>query len=379
MADAENAMEYFYAQLFAGSLEARALFPLTMSQQRERFFAALCRLVSSVDGPEASRTYLAELGRDHRKFGVKDQHHQAFFDALLATVRNCAGRAWTPEAEHAWRAALDHISATMRAAAAADAAMTPAWWVGEIVAHEARAPGVAVLTIRPDRPLAYAAGQHLAVQVTRWPRVWRSFSIASAPQPSGLIELHVRAVPGGLVSNALVHHVGTGDTVLLGPAKGAMAAVASGRDMLCVAGGTGLAPIKAIIESVVTAPPASRPRKITLFVGARREDDLYDLAALQALESAHPCVHVIPVLSEQPRFGGLTGMLPEVVRCHGLFDNAEVYICGPDAMVRQTALLLAADVPADHIHHDPLPDAPLLRAATPVPGAAQPAAAPAGG
>jgi len=378
MADAQSAMEYFYAQLFATSAEARAMFPLCMSQQRQRLFAALCRVVGSLDGGEASRAYVAELGRDHRKFGVRDKHHPAFFDALLATARHCAGRAWTPETASAWRAALDYVSATMRAAAAADAAARPAWWVGEIVAHEVRAPSVAVLTILPDQPLEYAAGQYLPVQVSRWPRVWRSFSIACAPRPSGLIDLHIRAVPGGLVSNALVHHLATGDTVLLGPPKGVMTAPGTDRDLLCVAGGTGLAPIKAIVDSVLAAP-AGPPRKITLFVGARREEDLYDLAALRALESAHPSVHVIPVLSEQPGFGGLTGMLPDVVRGNGLFSNAEVYICGPDAMVRRTALLLAADVPAGHIHHDPLPDTPDFPAAGPGTGAGQAATAPQGG
>lgn len=352
-ADAQNAIEYFYARLFANSPETQAMFPLAMSQQRERFFMALSRLVAGLDASEASSAYLRELGRDHRKFGVKDKHYAAFFDALLATVQHCAGRAWTPETAKGWRGAVEYASVTMRAAAAADAETRPAWWVGEIVAHERRTPSAAVLTIRPDQPLAYLAGQYVPVQVTRWPRVWRSFSIANAPRASGLIDLHVRAVAGGLVSNALVHHVDVGDTLLLGAASGTMTPPGSDRDMLCVAGGTGLAPIKAIIEAILSAP-AGRPRKITLFVGARQEDDLYDLPALQSLAAAHPFLRVTPVLSEQPGFGGLCGLLPEVVRGHGLFDDAEVYICGPGPMVVQTALALSGQVPAERIHHDPV-------------------------
>ncbi len=87
--------------------------------------------------------------------------------------------------------------------------------------------------------------------MTRWPRAWRPYSIANAPRRGGLIELHVRAVPGGLVSNTLVHHSVTGDCVLLGAAAGAMTLADSDRDLLCVAGGTGLAPIKAIIEQAL--------------------------------------------------------------------------------------------------------------------------------
>jgi NAD(P)H-flavin reductase len=64
---------------------------------------------------------------------------------------------------------------------------------------------------------------------------------------------------------------------------------------------------------------------------------------------------VLPVLSDEPGYNGLAGMLPDVVGGHGLFENTEAYICGPPAMVRMTAALLAASVPPGQIHHDPLP------------------------
>ena len=60
---------------------------------------------------------------------------------------------------------------------------------------------------------------------------------------------HVRAVPGGWVSNALVRYTAPGDELVLGPALGTMTlGAAEQRDLLCVVGGTGLAPVKAIIE-----------------------------------------------------------------------------------------------------------------------------------
>ena len=128
----------------------------------------------------------------------------------------------------------------------------------------------------------------------------------------------------------------------------------SDRDLLCVAGGTGLAPIKAIIEQALSLSQPGRPRRITLFVGARQHFDLYDLEDLQLLESACPTLRVIPVLSDEPGYSGLTGTLPEVVGGHGLFENTEAYVCGPAAMVSQTAALLAAGIPAGQLHHDPL-------------------------
>jgi NAD(P)H-flavin reductase/hemoglobin-like flavoprotein len=358
-ANASLAMEYFYAHLFAVSPETRGMFPMGMSQMRERMFAALTELVSCLDSPEGSAAYLAQLGRDHRKYGVKDKHYHLFFAALLETVAHFNGRSWTPETASAWDTALTYAARTMRSAAEADGRDNPPWWVGEIIKHDRRGDGVAVVTIRPDRPLPYRPGQYLTVQVTRWPRVWRAYSIANAPRASGLIDLHVRAVPGGMVSTSLVRHSVVGDTLLLGPARGEMSTPASDRDLLCVAGGTGLAPIKAIIEGTAAIRADAQPRRITLFAGARRREDLYDLADLQRLQAACPGLQIIPVLSEEPPQPGaawISGTLPDVVRGHGLFEHSEAYLSGPAEMVRRTALLLAAHVPPDQIHHDPVPD-----------------------
>src|SRR5262249_60356450 len=120
------------------------------------------------------------------------------------------------------------FAATMQEAAA-PASNAPAWWVAEIVGHELRSPGVAVLRLRTDEPLPYRAGQYVPVQVARWSRTWRPYSIATAPRLGGPLELHVRAVPGGLVSNTLVHHSDVGDCVLLGAADGTMTLAGSGR------------------------------------------------------------------------------------------------------------------------------------------------------
>jgi NAD(P)H-flavin reductase/hemoglobin-like flavoprotein len=355
LAQGPAAMEFFYARLFTASPDTRALFPMSMTSQRERMLAALARVVWSLDNPSDCDEILGQLGRDHRRFGVTDRHHSAFFAALRDTAERFIGSAWTAETQAAWQGALDYMSATMRAAAAQDAKTSPPWWTAEIVSHQLRSPGVAVLRLQPGQPLPYQAGQYVTVQVTRWPRAWRPYSVANAPRAGGPIELHVRAVPGGLVSNTLVHHSATGDCVLLGAANGTMTLANSDRDLLCVAGGTGLAPIKAIIEQAIATPSAGRPRKITLFVGAQHRFDLYDLEDLQLLESACPALRVIPVLSDEPGYNGLTGMLPDVVGGHGLFENTEAYVCGPAAMVRQTAALLSASLPACQIHHDPLP------------------------
>ena len=353
--DAPAVFEYFYARLFANNPGVRALFPTSMTAQRERALASLSQLIGCLDSEPECAEVLASLGRDHRRFGLLDKHYEAYFGALRDAVAHFLGASWTTETASAWQAACDYFAAGMRAGAAAAAEASPRWWIGEIVSHELRSPGVAVLRLRTEQPLPYRAGQYVPVQVTRWPRIWRPYSVATAPRPHGLLELHVRAVPGGLVSNALVHHSDVGDCVLLGAAEGAMTLTSSDRDLLCLAGGTGLAPIKAIIEHAITADKAARrARKITLFVGARQHFDLYDLEDLQLLEAACTSLRVIPVLSEQPGYAGLTGTLSEAVGAPTLFENTEAYVCGPPAMVRQTTAMLAGAIPPAHIRSDPV-------------------------
>ncbi len=347
---AEKAMAYFYGRLFATSPETRALFPMAMDRQRDRFFRSLSRIVWSLDCPEQLTAYLRELGRDHRRFGVASRHYPGFMDALLATLREFGGPAWSGEAAAAWEAVLAMVSRVMTEAAGEDARRAPSWWLAEVVGHQRRAADLAVLTVRPDQPLDYRPGQYVTVQSARWPREWRPYSIANAPRQDGTLTMHVRAVPGGLVSPALVHHTAPGDTLLLGPAKGEMTVPrACPRDLLCIAGGTGLAPVKAIIEQAAAAGGPA----ITLLFGARTAEGLYDLRDLELLAASCLSFTLVTVVSGEPGFGGLCGSLPEIVPQRPEWQDREVYICGPASMVCQTQhVLTRLGVPAQRLHYD---------------------------
>lgn len=354
-ADPDAAMEYFYARLFTAHPELRGLFPHAMTQTRAAVFRELTTLIAGLDYQGRSEQILAQTARDHRKFGVREKHYRPFFDALTATAEHVAGPSWTSRSAAQWRAATEWFAAVMAEAAAEDAASQPAWWTGEIVQHDRRTDTVAVLTIRPDRPLRYVPGQYIGVQTPRWPRIWRCYSIANAPRDNGLIDIHVRAVPGGMVSTALVSHCATGDTVLLGAARGDMAVPDDpGRDLVCVAGGTGLAPLKAITEAVVGAAGQGRRRAITLYVGVRRKRDLYDARDLETLRLAYPPLTVIQVAEHELDFAGRIGRLPEVVWTHPSFRDCDVYVAGPAGLVSGAVQLLSKRVPAARLHHDPI-------------------------
>jgi NAD(P)H-flavin reductase len=347
----DSAMTYFYGHLFAIEPQTRAMFPPAMDAQRKRFYQALTRIVAS--GDDASLThYLEGLGRAHRKFGVQKEHFDAFQQALAATWQRYAPQAWT-EAAAAWAELFDRAGSAMTAAADRDAEQSPPWWLAEIVAHEVRGADLAVLTLLPSQPVPYLAGQHISIQTPRWPRLWRNYSVANAPRDDGTLTLHVRAVPGGLVSAALVHHVAVGDTLLLGAAAGAMTAdIMSTRDVLCLAGGTGLAPVKAVVEAMVGTPGARRHREIVLYHGARYEAGLYDLAGLQQMERDYPWLQVIPVVSAEAAPDAIFGSVPDVVGLANWRDR-DVYVAGPDAMIARTVSELKdRGAPDERIHYD---------------------------
>ncbi|GII03422.1 globin domain-containing protein [Planobispora takensis] len=347
---ADRAAAYFYGRLFAENPHLRGMFPPAMDVQRDRLFGALTRIVWSLDSPDGLASYLGQLGRDHRKYGVIPEHYTAIGNALLATVRRFAAEVWTAEIEAAWVSAYTAAANAMIESAEADSGVSPAWWLAEVIDHELRTRDIAVITLRPSQRMPFVPGQYVNVQTARWPRVWRTFSIANAPREDNTVRLHVRAVPGGWVSTALVEHTRIGDTVMLGPPVGTMTPSDSGRDMLCVAGGTGLAPLKAIVEHVISS---GRRPNIHLLVGARHAHELYDLPDLIRMESSFPWLRVLPVVSDDAGYDGMRGRLPEVMERFHSWSEHDVYVCGPSEMVNEAVRRLQwSGVPLANIRRD---------------------------
>jgi len=354
---ADQVAAHFYAALFLDSPELRDLFPTMMDVQRGRLLHALVRVVQSVDSPVLLERYLGELGYDHRKFGVLAGHYDAVGRALVGAIREFThDGSFTGEVEEAWIAAYAFLAERMIAGAGA-AADRPAWWSADVVRHERVTPEIAVLTLKPELPYDYVPGQYLSLETGRRPRLWRTYSIANAPRPDGTLELHVRAVPGGWVSTALVAHTAAGDTVRLGPPMGSMGVEpGGGPDVLLVAGGTGLAPLKAIVERLAAE---GTTRTVHLFVGARAADELYQLDQLMRLSGRHPWLTVVSAVSHDPDHAGRRGWISDVTADHGRWSQHDVYLSGPPAMIRTTIeRLRTRQVPLRHIHFDPFGDTP---------------------
>ncbi|WP_138759206.1 globin domain-containing protein [Modestobacter altitudinis] len=327
---------WFYAHLFLTHPETRDMFPVSMAHQRDRLFAALGEVMARVDDLDALVPVLQQLGRDHRKFGALAAHYPAVGASLLATLEHF-DYDWDDALAASWTEAYGVIADVMIGAADADAA-SPAWWDGEVVAHDRRTVDVAVLTVRTTAPLPYLPGQAVSVESELRPRLWRWYSPANAPRPDNALDLHVRARDGGPVSSALVRLARVGDVVRLGPPVGHLALdTGSDRDLLLVAGGTGLAPMKALVDQVARQGP---PRRVDLFVGARTEDGFYDRADLRRLEQEHPWLTVTCAVSQEKGSAVEHGDIADVVLRHGPWTSRDAYVAGNPATVEDTVVRL---------------------------------------
>jgi NAD(P)H-flavin reductase/hemoglobin-like flavoprotein len=333
----DEAPLYFYAHLFLTHPETRSMFPVSMAHQRDRLFAALGEVVARVDDLDSLVSILQQLGRDHRKFGALPAHYPAVGASLLATLEHF-DEDWNDHLAQTWAAAYEVVAKVM-VDAAEEAADQPPWWDAEVVAHERRTVDVAVLRLRPEPALDYLPGDSISLETAVRPRLWRYYSPANAPRPDGTIEIHVKAHDGGPVSGALVRQVGVGDVLRLGPPIGHLAYDAeSDRDLLLVAGGTGLAPVKAVIDQIARNGPA---RRVDLFVGARVEEQLYDRPELSRLEQEHGWLTVTFAVSDDKESELEHGDIGDVVQRHGPWRSRDAYVVGPVAMVDDTVARLS--------------------------------------
>lgn len=191
------------------------------------------------------------------------------------------------------------------------------------------------LKLPASKSLQYLAGQYVNIILRDGQR--REFSIANAPHNNEFIEVHIRHVPGGQFTHYVFHEMQ--DKALLrieGPMGSFFLREESRLPIILVGGGTGFAPLKAILEH---AFHVGTQRPMHLFWGVRTQRDLYlhDLPLMW--EREHKNFRYTPVLSdpvEASEWQGDTGLVTDsVVRYYPDLTDQSVYISGPTAMVRE--------------------------------------------
>ncbi|MCW5657189.1 MAG: 2Fe-2S iron-sulfur cluster binding domain-containing protein [Burkholderiaceae bacterium] len=196
------------------------------------------------------------------------------------------------------------------------------------------APEVMRLTlVLPDEePMAFVAGQYIHIVLPDGQR--RAFSFANPPHDNTRIELHVRRIPGGRFTGHVFTQMQAGDELHFEGPLGSFRLNDSDAPILMVAGATGFAPIKSIVED---AFHRGIRRPIWLYWGVRRRADLYMLELALQWQSQHPNFQVVPVLSEataEDAWTGRRGLVHEAMLAD--FPDLrghEVYVCGSVKMV----------------------------------------------
>ena len=220
---------------------------------------------------------------------------------------------------------------------------------------ERLAPDVIDMHLRlpANERLQFLAGQYIDILLKDGKK--RSFSLANAPHDDALLQLHIRHVPGGLFTDQVFSTMKVRDILRFnGPHGGFFLREDSTKPMIFLAGGTGFAPIKALVEHAI-AENCTRP--IHIYWGAKARVDLYMPDLPEQWAAAHSNIQFVPVLSEpaaDDAWTGRTGFVHQAVTVdHENLSDFQVYACGSPGMIDAAKRdFLAAGLPEEEFFAD---------------------------
>ncbi|HET9622465.1 MAG TPA: fatty acid desaturase [Kofleriaceae bacterium] len=228
---------------------------------------------------------------------------------------------------------------------------------GRITARARLTADIARITITLAAPLAYRAGQFARLAIAGLDGVSRPYSFATAPGGRD-VALIVRRVDGGRMSSVLVDDPDlVGRAVTLDGPHGGFGLRPGDAPLLFVAGGSGLAPILAMLHAALAA---GETRPATVMLGARSEADLYALTELAAIADAwRGGLTIVPVVEHGATWPGARGRVTDHLATYAA-PGCHAYVCGPPAMIDAAVDRLAAlGVARDRLHVDRFtPEAP---------------------
>lgn len=192
------------------------------------------------------------------------------------------------------------------------------------------------LVVVLDEPLDFLPGQYINIEVPGTPQA-RAYSFSSLPG-SREGSFLIRNVPGGLMSQWLTQRASPGDRLTLSGPMGSFYLRGGERPLLLLAGGTGLAPLLSMLQTLVMQR-STRP--VTLLYGVTRDCDLVKTDALEAFTGQLPAYRWLPVVADAqsgcPQRGFVTEHLDDAILNDG---DVDIYLCGPPPMVNAVATAL---------------------------------------
>jgi ferredoxin-NADP reductase len=218
------------------------------------------------------------------------------------------------------------------------------WQTARVLSVHDETPRARTFRLALPEPRPHLAGQHYVLRLTA-PDGYtasRSYSVASAPDDTGEIELTVEKLDGGEVSEFLHDVVRPGDELEVRGPIGGFFAWAGDRPALLVGGGSGVVPLMAMLRQ---ARAAGRPDLVRLVVSARSPDDLYYADELPGPETV-----VLYTRQAPPGAGRTAGRIAVADVAPLVRGGEEVYVCGsPGFADAATTVIMDAGVPVDRI------------------------------
>jgi CDP-4-dehydro-6-deoxyglucose reductase len=211
-----------------------------------------------------------------------------------------------------------------------------------------------MLKLPDSERLQFLAGQYIEFILKDGRR--RAFSIANAPHHDEFLELHIRHVPGGSFTGHVFEQMKDRSLLRIeGPLGSFYLRENSIRPIIMMAGGTGFAPLKGILEHAFYI---GFDRPIHLFWGVRARHDLYMDELPRAWAEQHPHFRYTAVLSEPEEGGqawvGATGLVSDaVLDTYPQLQAFDIYMSGPPAMIEgATPQFVAHGAHLDHMYSD---------------------------
>ena len=234
-----------------------------------------------------------------------------------------------------------------------------------VAAMERLAPDVIKVMLQVDEggKLRWHAGQYINVLLEDGQK--RSFSFATRPGASDQVELHVRRIAGGLFTTRVFESMKMGDRIRFEGPRGAFHLREAGeKPILFVAGATGFAPVKSMLEHAFAT---GMKRRMALYWGVRTRADLYAAELPERWAREHPSFTYVPVLSEprpEDAWQGRIGLVHEAILAdYPDLSAHQIYACGSVKMVEAIAPAFAAHgLAPDDCFSDAFTLAPQLRA-----------------
>lgn len=247
---------------------------------------------------------------------------------------------------------LSDLRVKVRCDESLHARILPQRRVAELVESRALTPDLFELSFRVEGPAHFLPGQYALLYLPQVKGA-RAYSMSNTANDEGLWQFIVRRVPGGHGSTALCDGLRAGHCITLdGPYGHAYLRDPGEREVICIAGGSGLGPMVSIARAALTVPGA---RPVRLFLGVRSQADLGCLDVLRPLEAAGLALSTV-LSTPDAGWNGTSGFVhEEVARSVAAdLDRYEYYFAGPPPMVDalQQLLLVERRVPFGLIHFD---------------------------